>query len=132
MTKPALLAILCAWLAACATSPGPHYRYNEIRVVNNTAVIVREVRVSVANSAIEFDCGDIAPRAQCAKRFGSRRYRYAPIRVEWVFGGRSRQVRDFVIEVPATIYSGAALSAVLEVSPNGTISGHFEQNTPTT
>lgn len=126
-----LLASLCAWLAACATATGPAYRYNEIRVVNRSVEIVRDVNVRVVGRAIEFACGDIAPRGQCTRRFGSRRYRFDPIRVEWRFAGRPRQVRDFVIPVPSTLYSGAALNAVLEISPNGTISTRFEQNTPT-
>ncbi len=131
MTKPALIAVLCVWLGACATAGGPNYRYHEIRVVNNTAEIVRDVNVRVPGRGIDFACGNIAPRGQCARRFGSRRYRFDPIRVEWGFAGRPRQIRDFVIQVPATFYSGAALSAILEISPNGTISTSFEQNTPT-
>ena len=125
-----LLAILCA-LAACATPTGPAYRYNEVRIVNRSVEIVRDVNVRVVGRGIEFACGDLAPRSQCTKRFGSRRYRFDPIRVEWTFAGRPRQVREFVIPVPATLYSGAALNAVLEISPSGTIGTRFEQNTPT-
>ncbi len=126
--KAALVASLCVWLVACTNAAGPHYRYNEIRIVNNTFEIVRDVKVGVAGRGIEFSCGNIAPRAQCAKRFGSRRYRFDPIRVEWGLGGRARQVRDFVVQVPLTFYSGAALGVVLEITPNGTITTRTEQN----
>jgi len=52
-----------------------------------------------------------------------------PIRIAWIFGNTSGQTDEFILEVPATFSTALPLRGVLEISPQGSISAYFQQDT---
>ena len=77
-----------------------------------------------------FSCGNIALRGICSNKFPQRRYMKNPIWAAWVFGNTAGQTAAFVLDVPAKFAISFPLRGVLEISPQGTISAYFEQDTP--
>ena len=124
------IALFALSLVACASGPRSFYFYNEILVVNNSNQMIRDVSIKVSGTGRVFSCGNIAPFGICSNRFGKRRYEMNPIQVGWTFGNTARQTGDFVVEVPATLYSGLAMRGVLAINPDGSIATYFEQDTP--
>lgn len=122
--------IIIVWISSCAVTSERSYFYNEIRVVNNSSQLIRNVTIRVPSKGREFSCGNIAPLGLCSNRFGKRSYERNPIQISWTFGNRSRQTDEFIVEVPATLYAGIALIGVLEITPGGAVRAYFDQNTP--
>ena len=115
---------------SCATTYQPSYVYDEILVVNNSRALIQDISIEVANSGQVFSCGNVAPFGICSNRFGKRRYERNPIQIGWVIGDTARQTEAFVVEVPATFYTGLPLRGVLAIAADGSISAYFEQDTP--
>ena len=128
--KKSIFTLAALLLASCAGSQQPGYTINEVVLVNNSRELLREARVSVPSTGRSFSCGSIAPLGICSNRFAARRYEYNPIQVEWSFGKRSRRTGEFVVQVPANLYAGLPLRAVLEVNRRGGIDTYFQQGTP--
>jgi hypothetical protein len=116
--------------SACATSYNPSYSYDEVLIVNNSKELIQDVTISSSETGRSFSCGNIAPLGICSDKFPPRRYEQTPIQISWVFGGAPKQSEEFVIKVPATMVTGLPLRGVLEISPEGEISTHFDQETP--
>jgi hypothetical protein len=116
--------------SACATSYNPSYSYNEVLIVNNSKELIQNVTISSSETGRSFSCGSIAPLGICSDKFPRRRYEQTPIQISWVFGGEARQTKQFVIEVSATMSIGLPLRGVLEISPEGELSAHFDQQSP--
>lgn len=117
-------------LSSCATGYQPMYRYDEILVVNNSKELIANVTIDAVETGRSFSCGNIAPLGICSDRFGSRPYRNSPLEITWAFGSRAPQIDRIQLEVPATFPSGIPLRGVLDISPQGTISAYFQQDTP--
>lgn len=115
------------FVAACASTGKPDYRYNEIQVVNNSKQVLRDVSIKVLATGAEFGCGNIAPLGLCSNRFGARKYRHNPIRVEWNFGDRARSTDEFNVLVPANYATGVAIQGVVEISADGELKVYFLQ-----
>ncbi len=118
------------FLSSCATSYNPDYFYNEILIINNSGILVQDVTISADETGRMFSCGNIAPRGICSDKFSQRRYMKSPIRIAWVFGNTAGQTEAFVLDVPSKFVTSFPLRGVLEISPQGTISAYFEQDTP--
>ncbi len=128
MLRKLLPAVFAVGLGACATGYKSPHIYYELQVVNNSDQVLGDVRVTLTGIGRSFECGDVAALGICFNRFGKRRYDYQPVRVEWTAGSGDRRNDEFVIDVPATFSSGAALRAVLAVSESGEMSAYFEQD----
>lgn len=117
-------------LSACATTSdhGPKYTYNEVLIINNSKELIKNVTIRSANNDRFFSCENIAPLGVCSNRFGRRPYKQDPFNIEWVFGNRVQQAEKVTLKVPAYSSPGVPLRGVLEISPQGTISAYFEQN----
>ena len=124
------ILVLALLLSACATSFKPAYFYNEVLIVNKSRQLVQDVTISSGETGRTFSCGNIAPLGICSDKFPRRPYLNNPIRISWVFGNTSGQSSDFVLEVPATYSTEFPLRGVLEISPQGSISAYFQQDTP--
>ena len=114
-------------ITACATNHQPTYYYNEIRVLNNSSQILRNLSIRVPATGGEFSCGNIAPKGLCSNRFGARKYHYNPVQIEWSFGGGPVRTQDFTVPVPATFNLGLKIQGVVEVSDTGEMKVYFEQ-----
>ena len=125
--KPALLVATVCLLTACATTHQPAYYYNEIRVLNNSSQILRNLSIRVPATGGEFTCGNIAPRGLCSNRFGARKYQYNPIQIEWTYGNGPVRTQDFTVPIPATFSLGLKIQGVVEVSDTGEMQVYFEQ-----
>lgn len=130
MIKKLSLPFFVLLISACATSYKPTYHYNEVLIVNNSRQLIQDVRITAKETGRSFSCGNIAPLGICSNKFPPRRYTYSPIQIAWVFGSTARQTEEFVLKVPATMHIGLPLRGVLEISPQGVISAHFEQDSP--
>jgi len=122
--------VLGLLLSACATGYQPTYFYNEVLIVNNSRQLVQDVTISSNETGRTFSCGNIAPLGICSNKFSKRLYERNPIRIAWVFGSNARQTSEFVLEVPGTMHTPFPLRGVLEISPQGSISAYFQQDTP--
>ena len=130
MTKYFYTAIAGLIFAGQAAAYQPNYIFNEILVVNNSNETIRNVTLRDKSSGQVYSCGDIVPLGICSNRFGKRRYAKNPIEIEWAFGDRARQTDEFVIRAPAYHVVSIAMSAVLEISEQGSIEAYFDQDTP--
>lgn len=115
------------FVVACASTGKPDYMYNEIQVVNNSKQILRDVSIKVPATGAEFSCGNIAPLGLCSNRFGIRKYRHNPIRIEWTFGDQVRSTDEFIVPVPANYATGVAIQGVAEISADGELKVYFLQ-----
>jgi hypothetical protein len=135
MMKKYFILIPGLLLSSCATSYESLYSYNEILIINRSRELIQDVTISAGEISTgetnrTFSCGNIAPRGICSDKFPPRRYMKSPIRIGWVFGNTSGQSNEFVLEVPATFSTEIPLRGVLEISPQGSISAYFQQDTP--
>lgn len=138
MIKKYFILIPGLLLSSCATSYESLYSYNEILIINRSRQLIQDVtistggtnRISTGKTNRTFSCGNIAPLGICSDKFPRRPYLKNPIRISWVFGNTSGQSNDFVLEVPATFSTEFPLRGVLEISPQGSISAYFKQDTP--
>ena len=130
MMKKYFILIPGLLLSSCATSYESPYSYNEILIINRSRQLIQDVTISAGETNRTFSCGNIAPLGICSDKFPRRPYLKNPIRISWVFGNTSGQSNDFVLEVPATYSTEFPLRGVLEISPQGSISAYFQQDTP--
>ena len=124
------ILLLGLLLSACATGHEPRYFYNEILIVNKSRVVIQDVTISADETGRMFSCGNIAPFGICSNKIPQRRYMKSPITLAWVFGNTARQTEKFVLEVPTAMSIEFPLRGVLEISPSGSVSAYFEQDTP--
>ena len=129
MKKNHIILIIGLLLSSCATSYESPYSYNEILIINRSRQLIQDVTISAAGTNRTFSCGNIAPLGICSDKFPERRYLKNPIRIGWVFGNTSGQTDEFVLEVPTTFSAEIPLRGVLEISPQGSISAYFQQDT---
>jgi len=130
MMKKYFILIVGLLSSACATSYESPYSYNEILIVNRSRQMIQDVTISAGATNRTFSCGNIAPLGICSDKFPERRYMKNPIRIDWVFGNTSGQSNEFILEVPATFSTALPLRGVLEISPQGSITAYFQQDTP--
>lgn len=124
------ILLLGLLLSACATGHEPQYFYNEILIVNESRVVIQDVTISAEATGRSFNCGNIAPLGICSNKIPQRRYMKSPITLSWVFGNTARQTEKFLLEVPTATSNEFPLRGVLQISPSGSVSAYFEQDTP--
>jgi hypothetical protein len=130
MMKGTIFLAVALLFSACATSSdnAPRYTYNEVLIINNSKELIQNVTIRSADNERFFSCDNIAPLGICSNRFGRRPYKQDPFSIEWVFGNRARQTDEVTVKVPAYSSPGVPLRGVLEISPQGTITAYFEQD----
>jgi hypothetical protein len=130
MSKSNILLALVLLLSACATGSGdgPPYIYNQTLIVNNSNELIQQVTISSVATGRSFSCGNIAPLGICSNRTGKRRFKEGPLQIDWVFGNNARRTDQLTLTVPAYFTNGLAMQVVLEISPQGEISAHLEQD----
>ena len=124
--------LLLLGLQGCAstTNTGPGYTFDEIRVVNNSDLTVRSLKIITADSRLIADCGTIPAFGYCSERIGRRNYPKAAFTIEWTPGKQPRQTDQVAIDVPAYNAPGNPLYAEFEISPEVTLSGKLVQKIP--
>ena len=127
---PALLLLLGLQGCASTTNTGPSYTFDEVRVVNNSDLVIRSLQIIAADSRVIADCGTIAAFGYCSKRIGRRNYPKAAFTIEWTPGKRPRQTDQVAIEVPAYNAPGNPLYAEFAISSDVTLSGKLVQKIP--
>lgn len=130
MMKETIFVAVALLLSACATGTGqgPNYTYNQILIINNSKELIKNVTIRSADADSFFSCDNIAPLGICTNRFGRRPYRQRPFSIEWVFGDRVQQTDVVTLKVPAYDSTGVPLRGVIKISPQGSMSAYFEQN----
>lgn len=130
MMKYYILLALVLLLSACATGSGqgPPYTYNQILIVNNSKELIQEVTISSTATDRSFSCGNIAPLGICSNRTGKRHFKEGQFQIDWVFGNNAPRSDQLTLIVPPYFSPGLALQVVLEISAQGEISAHFEQD----
>ena len=130
MMKYYILLALVLLLSACATGSGqgPPYTYNQILIVNNSKELIQEVTISSTATGRSFSCGNIAPLGICSNRTGKRHFKEGQFQIDWVFGNNAPRSDQFTLTVPPYFSPGLALQVVLEISAQGEISTHLEQD----
>ncbi|MGD2173456.1 MAG: hypothetical protein PVI79_09040 [Gammaproteobacteria bacterium] len=128
MVKTIALAASAIVLSACAGAYNPQYNINEIVVNNNSDQAVRDVSIRAGGRV--FQCANIAPYGMCSNRFPQRKYQNEAIEIDWALGSGASRSDSLQLEVPATFITGLSLRGVVDVSPDGDIAAHFEQDSP--
>lgn len=128
MKKAMTLAASAIVLSACAGAYDPQYSINEIVINNNSDRAVRDVSIRAGGRV--FQCANIAPYGMCSNRFPLRKYQNDGIEIEWALGSGAAQSKSLEVDVPATFVTGLPLRGVLDVSQQGAVEAHFEQETP--
>ena len=130
MTKYIYTLIACLLVVGPAVAYQPKYLFSEILVVDNSSETIRGVTLRDKSSGDVYSCGDIVPFGICTNPFGKRRYKNNPIEIEWSFGSGASRTDEFVIKPPAFHIVSIAMSAVLEISEQGSIEAYFDQGSP--
>jgi hypothetical protein len=130
--KLTLLAGAILLLTGCASGPDKiqPYTFNEVQVLNNSSKPIHNMTVTLTDSGITINCGDIVALGLCSERFGRTAYNQAPIIIDWTFGDNERQIDEIEISVPAYNSPGNPLYAVLEISPAGALNAYMVQAIP--
>jgi len=124
-----ILLIGVSLITACASSGNyaPIYTYDEFLVNNNSNQPIPSLKVTFSDSEPGLSCENIAALGICTVRFANRRYMESPFSVDWAFGNNPSRVDELNLKVPAYFTLGPPLRMVLEISPQGEISAHFEK-----
>ena len=123
-------AVLLWLLAGCAGLQGPAYTYNEIVIVNQSRVPVRDVVVAATESGKLFSCANIAPRGICSNEFQPQTYRGDPIQVSWVVGDARRRNATIELTLPTSFVAELPMRGVFVISDRGDISAYLQQEPP--
>jgi len=131
MMKETIIVAVALLLSACATGSNhtPKYTYDQIMVINNSQESIQNLTISAVDSSKIFSCENIVALGICSDRFSRRSYKEGAFNVDWVFGDSVRQTSEVGIKVPAYFTTGLALRVVLKISPEGTLSASFDQET---
>lgn len=125
--RPALLVCL---LAGCTSLESPGYTYNEIVIVNQMSMPLRDVAVSATESGRSFSCGNIAPRGICSSKFPPRPYRASPVQIDWTIGNGMRQSKIIEPTLPASFVVEIPLRGILVIDAQGQVTAHVQQAAP--
>jgi hypothetical protein len=124
-------ALVLLWLlAGCAGLQGPAYTYNEIVIVNQSRVPVRDVVIAATESGKLFSCGNIAPRGICSNEFQPQTYRGDPIQVSWVVGDARRRNETIELTLPTSFVAELPMRGVFVISDQGDMSAYLQQEPP--
>ena len=84
-----------------------------IRIANDLAIDVTDVRILVPATGDFVSCGNILARTSCSTSFPGRAYRGNPVQVSWKENGEPNSTPEFRLEAPSNL--GEANSAWIEV-----------------
>jgi hypothetical protein len=120
-----------AWLlCSCAASQGPAFTYNEVAILNQSRVQVRDVTISATGSGRVFSCGNIAPRGICSDRFPPQPYQGKPIQIAWVIGNGARRSKIVELSLPEDAVPEIPLRGIVVISARGEITAFLQQDAP--
>ncbi len=118
-----------AWLlCSCAASQGPAFTYNEVAIVNQSRVQVRDVTISAPGSGRVFSCGNIAPRGICSDSFSPQPYQGKPIEIAWAVGNGMRRSKIVELSLPEDAVPEIPLRGILVISARGEIRAFLQQD----
>ena len=123
-------AVICGLLLSSCASLGPTYNYNEVVVLNQSRVAVRDVLISATESGRMFSCGNIAPRGICSNKFPPQPYRGSPIQITWMVGSGPPRSKTVKLELPTSFNAERPLRGVLVIDGRGTIDAYLQQEEP--
>jgi hypothetical protein len=123
-------AVICGLLLSSCASLGPTYNYNEVVVLNQSRVAVRDVLISATESGRMFSCGNIAPRGICSNKFPPQLYRGNPIQITWMVGSEQRRSISVELELPESLNPELPLRGVLVIDGQGAIDAYLQQEAP--
>ena len=126
--KKLLTVITCLLLSACAYNP--EYRFNEIRVFNDSSEPLDQVTIRDQNSGREFNCGDLPGFGYCQHRLPKPRFQNQPLDVSWTSAGEAKN-QSVVPELKGPYSLGLALQAELHFEQDGSLRGVFKQEAST-
>ena len=131
-SKPVFVFALACLLPACVTvsEPTPIFSYNEVVIVNQLRIPVRDVAIEASESGRVFSCGNVAPRGICSNKFPAQPYYGKPIQVSWLVGNGKRYSRTIELLLPESFTPGIPLRGVLVIGAQGAMSAHLEQKLP--
>ena len=129
MKKFALLLLGLAATSA-ASAYNPSFVYSEVRVVNNSNEVIRDVSVLDRHSGRVYQCGDIKPLQVCAKYFGKRRLGIGTFEITWSYGDGASRKDEVMPSIPAFFPPGLALRSVFDISADGELSVYYDQESP--
>ncbi|MCP4769280.1 MAG: hypothetical protein GY875_23860 [Gammaproteobacteria bacterium] len=126
-----VLAVLCL-LSACVTvtPPEPVFSYNEVVIINQLRIPVRDVAIQASESGRVFSCGNIAPRGICSNKFPAQPYYGNPIQVSWLLANGRRHDRTIELQLPESFAPEIPLRGVLVIDAQGAMSAYLEQEAP--
>lgn len=128
--KAVFVFILACLLSSCATVPVPVFTYNEVVIINQLRIPVRDVAIAASESGRVFSCGNIAPRGICSNKFPVQPYYGNPIQVSWLVGSGKRYNRTIELLLPESFTPDIPLRGVLVIGAQGALSAYLEQEAP--
>lgn len=125
------ITIAAILVAACATGYDPEYRYNQIRVSNDSDQSLGRVEIRDRNSQRSIDCGVVDGFGFCQQRLPKPRYQDKPIEISWTSAGGSRETRAVMPAMKGPYSIGLPLQIEFSFAEDGSLSAEFTQESPT-
>lgn len=124
-------ALALLWLlAGCAGLQGPAYTYNEVVIINQSRVPLRDVIIAATDSGKLFSCGNIAPRGICSNEFRPQTYRGNPIQISWVVGDAGRRNQTIELTLPSSFVAELPMRGVFVIGEQGNLNAYLQQEPP--
>jgi len=125
------ISIAAVLAASCATGYHPEYRYNQVRVLNNSDQSLGRVEIHDRNSQRSIDCGEVGGFGFCQQRLPKPRYRDRPIEISWTSAGGNRETRSVIPAMNGPYSIGLPLQIEFSFDEDGNLSAEFRQESPT-
>ena len=123
-----IIIITAAVLAvSCATGYEPEYRYNQLRILNNSDQPIRNLTIQDRNIEQRLECGNLTAFGFCQHPIPKRRYQGLPMDVSWVTSDGTTKSQSVVAASKGPYTPGTPIQVELNFAKDGSLSGVVEQ-----
>ena len=121
------IILASALLAACATGYNPEYRYDQIRILNNSDQMLKKLTIRDQNSQRTLDCGDVNGFGFCQHPLPKPRYQGLPLEVSWVTSDGRENSQPVVPASRGPYLPGRTIQVELYIAEDGSLGGVLKQ-----
>lgn len=95
-------------------------------IVNNTALDIDDVRLTVANNPRQINVNRVLPMSEFATEFPAKRYRGNAARLTWNQAGKAHSSSNITFSIPSETYQNQPVTVYLNILANGKVVGQIK------
>ena len=126
MKKLLMLPVIFV-LASCATGYSPEYRYSQVRVLNNSDQMIKNLVIQDQNSQRTLECGDLNGYGFCQHPIPKLRYKSMPLDVSWMTEDGTNRTESVEPAIKGPYTQGSPIQVELNFAEDGSLSGVLKQ-----